>query len=1128
MFLTDILQSHITGKRTQLKTKFAVTLHGSVRSKVLSDLAADMGIGATYKDILYLYDSWALKDLNENSVCPAELAEEKPGTAIMDNDDWQTEDITGETASVNRTNMMFVQPEKWEKHDNAEMSSEIKRKEVKKELDGITISQNEIKNYYRKDRGEPSAYQNIDFCPGTTTSIRSRLMAQTLTRITECNGVGDVNPDEQDIPSFTGFMNSIMPQDDKSNAYYFLSLPKSPSKAVVYTCLEKAAAAAKEKKMPFIQCIGDQPVYTFIVELKTENPEKFKHILPVLGSFHVQMSFMYAIYKRIQNSNIEDLLSEAGLITSGSVHKALKGKHYYQALRLYKLFYEALTRILIKYGYDIGIRCPESLRHLFDTVKDIDDSRENRYIAFETIISSSEFVEYQQQLRRGFEEETNHMANFIMSIMEMIEILFQNIDSLRRKDWGDFKTSLRLMIPWMLIYDNIHYGRWLPVFYADMCSIPADWEKFMPEIFSQSMTGNPYSALPPDLWIECTMNRGSKLKAGWKYLLKNEKGLLVHIRNINNVNLVRNSLTNLNQQLKVKSCGHKENTKPRRRLDEKALQDLTALIEEWNCNPFGQNQELRTMMSGEVADDKLVTDFESAHSEGEKLAVKIFKERIFSKEKSLYDTMPKQNRLTFATLDKKKNAGSPDTMESKVAINLIDELAKEGPAVFENRITDECLSVFNPNGTKRKCNKAKTKDIMKFEEVNLEDYIVLMDAGHMWRLGTPCTEEYVKSDGSKLTWSDYAERIFNAVLSRHNNAKCFFIVNDYYGSDVIHPKDGERTLRGKKFVGGSTPNVYPASSKELPSVRLLKDFFKTNSNKERFQTYLREEFNKLCKERHVSMIYCTRNISIDISTAPSSQIPIYRNSKIEADNAMFYIYSQIRKSGDSTPVVCDASDVDIILTSSFVSTKIAGFPIKWKKRIFRCDTLLPEEIAKICIRGHVVSGMDNVSSFFGIGKLSIWNRIIKSKEAQDLLMIFTPDSIRKFVIKFVYNDSSSETLAEMRWKRWRRMKKKDFKRIGIDEDTNKERRVLFNVSSIENFEDPAEFGNPLLNGYQLNEERQCVPVRYTTIALPEDIVKSVTVSHMVTDEEKLDGEESDIEDGDEEDEEDLPDVEIGL
>ena len=80
-----------------------------------------------------------------------------------------------------------------------------------------------------------------------------------------------MNPGEQHVSSFTGFMNSIMQFDEKSKPYYFLSLTEAPSKAVVYTCLEKAVVAAKEKSMPFVQCIGDQPVYTFIViELKTK------------------------------------------------------------------------------------------------------------------------------------------------------------------------------------------------------------------------------------------------------------------------------------------------------------------------------------------------------------------------------------------------------------------------------------------------------------------------------------------------------------------------------------------------------------------------------------------------------------------------------------------------------------------------------------------------------------------------------------------------------------------------------------------------------------------------------------------------------------------------------------------
>jgi hypothetical protein len=57
------------------------------------------------------------------------------------------------------------------------------------------------------------------------------------------------------------------------------------------------------------------------------------------------MSFMKTIFKRLRESDIEDLLVEAGLIAEGSVVRALKGGHYNRARRLYKLFYEAMVRL---------------------------------------------------------------------------------------------------------------------------------------------------------------------------------------------------------------------------------------------------------------------------------------------------------------------------------------------------------------------------------------------------------------------------------------------------------------------------------------------------------------------------------------------------------------------------------------------------------------------------------------------------------------------------------------------------------------------------------------------------------------------------------------------------------------
>ena len=65
----------------------------------------------------------------------------------------------------------------------------------------------------------------------------------------------------------------------------------------------------------------------------------------------------------------------------------------------------------------------------------------------------------------------------------------------------------------------------------------------MTGIFAQSMTENPYSAQPPDMWIDCTMNKGSKLKSGWKQLLKSEKGLLVHIKNATIFNVIRHTMS---------------------------------------------------------------------------------------------------------------------------------------------------------------------------------------------------------------------------------------------------------------------------------------------------------------------------------------------------------------------------------------------------------------------------------------------------------------------------------------------------------------------------------------------------------------------------------------------------------
>ncbi|KAG0710220.1 hypothetical protein GWK47_002572 [Chionoecetes opilio] len=108
--LTSLLTSYITGKRTSFKVKLAITLHGLIRSRELIDLMHKFSLGISYKDVLNPYDAWAKFDIETNRACPDELAMGQPGTAVMDNDDFKDDTLTGANTS-HRTNVIFVQPQ---------------------------------------------------------------------------------------------------------------------------------------------------------------------------------------------------------------------------------------------------------------------------------------------------------------------------------------------------------------------------------------------------------------------------------------------------------------------------------------------------------------------------------------------------------------------------------------------------------------------------------------------------------------------------------------------------------------------------------------------------------------------------------------------------------------------------------------------------------------------------------------------------------------------------------------------------------------------------------------------------------------------------------------------------------
>ena len=220
---------------------------------------------------------------------------------------------------------MFVQPE-----DTVDKVSEDREKLTLAkpfEIKEIAAEQHKIKTYKTAKRGIPSVRPEFDVKAETKHHQLQQATGMIHSQARLDNDGKEVLAENQTVGVFAGFQATIQKVPVKSKPYYYLTLPKPWKKSVVYDVMCSVATVAKTKSMPFVLLVEDQSVYVLIVEIKYENQELFDRILPFLGPFNTQCSFISAINKRFNGSGLSDLLVAVEVVAEGSVDNVLKGKH---------------------------------------------------------------------------------------------------------------------------------------------------------------------------------------------------------------------------------------------------------------------------------------------------------------------------------------------------------------------------------------------------------------------------------------------------------------------------------------------------------------------------------------------------------------------------------------------------------------------------------------------------------------------------------------------------------------------------------------------------------------------------------------------------------------------------------
>ena len=101
------------------------------------------------------------------------------------------------------------------------------------------------------------------------------------------------------LPSYSGFYASLTKPTDKQKAHFHI---------------KRSCGIWRNAKMPFVQLIGDQPVYALIEEVEHGYPVLSEKILPVLGGFYTACTFLARIYRRFKGLGLEDIAISAGIV----------------------------------------------------------------------------------------------------------------------------------------------------------------------------------------------------------------------------------------------------------------------------------------------------------------------------------------------------------------------------------------------------------------------------------------------------------------------------------------------------------------------------------------------------------------------------------------------------------------------------------------------------------------------------------------------------------------------------------------------------------------------------------------------------------------------------------------------
>ena len=244
---------------------------------------------------------------------------------------------------------------------------------------------------------------------------------------------------KQNCPEYNGYNTALtrnqgQTEQSKTKTAYLPLIDLVPSHPdTIMTAMVETQKVTHNADQKFVLFTCDLQLYKVALDVKWAYPERFSDVIPRLGGMHSLMSFIGCIGTLMENSGLEEVLSDV----FGGVAKMLTGKKFPQNVRALRMLAE------------------EVLRGVLDC---------------NTLESKEDFMEVLENIAK----RSKTAKLWVDMLIKPVFIIMRFVRAEREADWLLHLEGFKQMLPYFFAAGHVHYARYGMCYLRAMEALPEE------------------------------------------------------------------------------------------------------------------------------------------------------------------------------------------------------------------------------------------------------------------------------------------------------------------------------------------------------------------------------------------------------------------------------------------------------------------------------------------------------------------------------------------------------------------------------------------------------------------------------------------------------------------------------